>query len=197
MATVARRRPGGARPNGPLLERDQIVEEATRLTAEAGLSSVSMRLLGDRLGVTSMAIYWYLKNRQELVDAIAEQVCSQIVADPMLPWDEWIRAVALSAHTVLSAHAGVPDHLLSAAPLPPSVLALSTGGVERLTEAGIPRATAVVALEVLGTFVAARAQLDAHRRLTGCTEGPTIDPDAVLHAGIDQAIEGLRGHAAS
>ena len=69
-----RRRPGGARPNGPLLELTQIVDVAAELTAEQGLDRVSMRQLGERLGVTSMAIYWYVENRAALIDALLERV---------------------------------------------------------------------------------------------------------------------------
>lgn len=197
MTTESKRRPGGARPNGPLLEREQIVDEATRLAAEHGLASVSMRQLGDRLGVTSMAIYWYLRNRGELIDAVAERVCSDISVPADLPWDAWLRARSLETHAILSRYAGVADHLLSAADMPPSMDAAIAEAVDRLADAGLSQEDATTAVAVIGTFVTGRAQIDAHRALTGATGPVGFDSDAILRRGIDQILDGIRPLARS
>ena len=192
MATESKRRPGGARPNGPLLERDQIVDEATRLTAESGLASVSMRQLGERLGVTSMAIYWYVRNRGELIDAITERACSDISVPVDLAWDESLRCRSLETHATLVRYPGVADHLLSGADLPPSMAADIDGAVALLRDAGLAHDEATTAVAVIGTFVLGRAQIDAHRRLLGTTGPDGFDSATILRRGIDQIIEGIR-----
>lgn len=192
MTTESKRRPGGARPNGPLLERDQIIDEATRLAAENGLASVSMRQLGDRLGVTSMAIYWYIRNRSELIDAVAEHVCAEIATPTDLPWDETLRMRSLATHATLARYAGVADHLLSAAEMPPSMSRAIAASVDELRAAGLDDDDAATAVAVIGTFVLGRAQIDAHRRLTGATGLEGFDSDTILRRGIDQIIEGIR-----
>ena len=158
-----RRRPGGARPNGPLLELTQIVDVAAELTAEQGLDRVSMRQLGERLGVTSMAIYWYVENRAALIDALLERVCSMIpIPDASLPWDRWLTQAATDSHRVLSRYPGLADELLTNDRRPPSLAALAETARQRLGEAGMGEPDASVSLSVLGTFVTARAQVDAH-----------------------------------
>ena len=95
-----RRKPGGARPDGPLLEREQIVKAALELTRRHGLDGMSMRKLGQELGVTSMAIYWYFKGRDELVEAITDSVLGAIElpeADDQ-PWMERLRLFARAVH---------------------------------------------------------------------------------------------------
>lgn len=197
--TRTRRRPGGARPNGPLLEREQIVDVAVQLTAERGLDRVSMRQLGDRLGVTSMAIYWYVENRRALVAAVAEQVISMIsVPDDDPTWDEWLTRVSLECHDVLRRHPGVADELLSTSLRPPSIEALSVAARAQLAAAGLDEDDAATELAVLGTFVLARAQVDAHIELSGGSPDGDDDsllrprPSAVLACGIDHIIEGIR-----
>lgn len=192
MVTESKRRPGGARPNGPLLERDQIVDEATRLAGESGLASVSMRQLGERLGVTSMAIYWYIRNRNELIDAIAESVCSEVSVAGELAWDEWLRCRSLETHAALVRYPGVADHLLSGADLPPSMAASLDDAVRQLCDAGVASDEATTAVAVIGTFVLGRAQIDAHRRLRGAPAPEGFDSVTILCHGVDQIIEGIR-----
>lgn len=197
MATQSKRRPGGARPNGPLLEREQIIDEATRLAADSGLAGVSMRQLGDRLGVTSMAIYWYVRNRSELVDAVAERVCSEIAVDDTLPWYEWLSELAFATHEMLSRYAGVADHILSATEMPPSMAAHTAAAVARLRAAGMSPNDAATAVAVIGTFVIARAQIDAHRRLSRVAPLDGFDSETILRRGVTQIIDGIRPLATS
>lgn len=192
MAATTKRRPGGPRPNGPLLERDQIINEAAEIAREVGLANLSMRLLGERLGVTSMAIYWYVRNRGELVAALAEQVYDTIPRPTdSLPWDEWLRTSALATHTALSQYAGLPDYLMSAVDPPEAAHAQFTRSVEKLVAAGLPDDAAAESVAVLGTFVLARAQLDAHRTAAGMTSPIGLDPQRVLMAGIEQLIDAV------
>ena len=192
MTATTKRRPGGPRPNGPLLEREQIISEAANLAREVGLANLSMRLLGDRLGVTSMAIYWYISNRGELVAAIAEQVCGSIPEpDPDLPWDDWTRASSLQIHATLAQYPGLTDYLMSAVEPPEALRTRFLASVQKLVEAGLSEEDAGDSVTVLGTFVLARAQLDAHRTAAGMAPPTQIDPDRVLNSGIDHMIDAV------
>jgi TetR/AcrR family tetracycline transcriptional repressor len=41
---------------------------------EVGIDGLTVRLLAGRLGVKSPALYWHLRNKQELLDAMADFV---------------------------------------------------------------------------------------------------------------------------
>src|SRR5579859_157579 len=56
------------------LERERIVETALELLAEVGFSGLTLRRLAARLGVQAAALYWYFKNKQDLIDAMATRI---------------------------------------------------------------------------------------------------------------------------
>lgn len=56
------------------LTRDGIVRAALRLVTEEGLAKLTMRRLGTELGVEGMALYHHFRNKDELLQALAESV---------------------------------------------------------------------------------------------------------------------------
>jgi AcrR family transcriptional regulator len=167
MGVEQRRRPGGARPDGPLLERDQIVAAALTLTKRHGLGGMSMRKLGDELGVTSMAIYWYFKGKDELVDAITDSVLSEVELPDAgdKPWDERLRLIAWAVHDVLVQYPGIADQLLTYQNFPPSAVPLVDASVSTLMEAGFEERRAASAFNVLSSYVVTRSHFEAYQQL--------------------------------
>ena len=85
---AARKRRAAA---GIPLQREHIVSTALALVDREGLKALSMRRLGEELGVDPMAVYYYLPNKQALLDAIVEAVMASIdlsVDDPAKPPEE-------------------------------------------------------------------------------------------------------------
>jgi AcrR family transcriptional regulator len=79
------------------LDRATVVEAARSLLDEEGLSGFSMTRLGDRLGVTAMALYRHVKDRAELETAVVELVLSDLTldddsADAVAIWMRRVRA---------------------------------------------------------------------------------------------------------
>jgi TetR/AcrR family tetracycline transcriptional repressor len=171
-----RRKPGGARPDGPLLEREQIIAAGLELTRRHGLDGMSMRKLGQELGVTSMAIYWYFKGRDELVEAITDSVLASIELPPDdgAAWDERLRRFAWAVHDVLVEYPGIADELLTHQNYPPSAVPLVEYSVAVLREAGFDELNASTAFNVLTGFVVGRAHFEAYQRLVDAqSEGPS------------------------
>lgn len=174
-AKQTRRRPGGARPDGPLLEQSQIIEAALALTRRRGLDGMSMRKLGDELGVTSMAIYWYFANKDELVDAVINEVFARIeLPDTEQPsWQEQLRQLAWAVHEVLVSYPGVADQILTYQNYPPSAVPLVEYGVAALRRAGFGELEAAEAFNVLASVVVTQSHFQAYQRLAvGRPEGP-------------------------
>ena len=62
-------------PKGrPSLTRERVVDAALDLIDEAGVEGVSMRKLGARLGVEAMTLYYYVPNKDALLDLVVERV---------------------------------------------------------------------------------------------------------------------------
>jgi AcrR family transcriptional regulator len=93
MKTQTRGRP---RADQPKLSRDQILDAALALLAEAGLSALTMRSLARRLGVDPMAVYHYFADKDALLTAAAERSFSSL--RPRMPaagdWRARLRALA-------------------------------------------------------------------------------------------------------
>ncbi|AUX40012.1 TetR family transcriptional regulator [Sorangium cellulosum] len=54
------------------LRREQVVATALRLLNDVGLDALTMRRLGQELNVQAATLYWHIKNKEELLDAMAE-----------------------------------------------------------------------------------------------------------------------------
>ncbi|MFN2539718.1 MAG: TetR/AcrR family transcriptional regulator, partial [Mycobacteriales bacterium] len=58
----------------PSLSREQVVTAALDVMAGEGLAAVSFRSVGSRLGVNPMALYSYIRGKDELLAAMYDQV---------------------------------------------------------------------------------------------------------------------------
>ena len=56
------------------LTREAVVAAAVALADEEGLDGVSLRRLGDRLDVSAMAPYRHVRGKDDLLDAMAEEL---------------------------------------------------------------------------------------------------------------------------
>jgi TetR/AcrR family tetracycline transcriptional repressor len=77
------------------LSPEVIAQAALRLLNEVGLDGLTMRLVAKELGVQASALYWHLKNKQELLDAMATVMFVEANANAESPrrgvsWQDWI-----------------------------------------------------------------------------------------------------------
>lgn len=84
------------------LSKDAVVEAALALADEEGLEAVTFRGLGDRLGVTAMALYRHVRDKDDLLDAMAERLCAELdLPDASTGWWEGLAELARSLRVVL------------------------------------------------------------------------------------------------
>ena len=93
-----------ARGRAPL-SRERVLQTAFRLADEGGLSSLTMRRLGQELGVEGMAMYYYFASRDEIVDGIVDLVFAEIdLPSDDGDWKAAMRRRAISLRDVLLRH---------------------------------------------------------------------------------------------
>ncbi|WP_086818582.1 TetR/AcrR family transcriptional regulator C-terminal domain-containing protein [Allokutzneria sp. NRRL B-24872] len=91
----------------PGLTREVLIETALRLLDEVGLDGLTVRRLAAELGVQSPALYWHVKNKQELLDGMADAI---VLAAGMGPpredesWQDWLLRRCRSYRRSLLAH---------------------------------------------------------------------------------------------
>jgi len=94
--TTARREP---------LRRGQVLSAAVALADQGGIGAVSMRKLGQVLGVEAMSLYNHVANKNDLLDGMIDIVFSEIgLPAGDTGWKPAMRQRAISAREVLGRH---------------------------------------------------------------------------------------------
>jgi TetR/AcrR family tetracycline transcriptional repressor len=90
------------------LSRDAIVERALHIADAETLEAVTIRRLGQEFGVTPMALYWHVKNKDELLDAMGDALFAGLSYDagPDASWDQQLAAVVRALVDALRRHPG-------------------------------------------------------------------------------------------
>jgi AcrR family transcriptional regulator len=91
------------------LTKERVLEKAIALADKDGIETLSMRRLGQALGVEAMSLYNHVANKGELVAAMVDRIVEAFeLPDDEPRWDEAIRRCAVTAHDLLIAHPWAP-----------------------------------------------------------------------------------------
>ncbi len=100
MTTKAR-----GRPRRHTLNRERVLETAVAFADERGLEELSMRKLGQELGVEAMSLYNHVADKDDLLDGIVDVVARELERpDPALPWRAALRRCSVRSREVLLRH---------------------------------------------------------------------------------------------
>jgi AcrR family transcriptional regulator len=87
------------------LSRDQVLRAAVILADEGGIGALSMRKLGQALGVEAMSLYNHVAGKEGLLDGMIDIVFGEIgLPDGGEGWRQAMRRRAISAREVLGRH---------------------------------------------------------------------------------------------
>jgi AcrR family transcriptional regulator len=87
------------------LSRERVLQTALKLADQGGLESLSMRKLGQDLGVEAMALYYHFASKDEVLDGIVDLVFSEVdLPSPDVDWKAAMRRRAISLRDVLARH---------------------------------------------------------------------------------------------
>jgi AcrR family transcriptional regulator len=87
------------------LTRDRVLAAAMKLADGGGIEALSMRKLGQALGVEAMAVYYHFANKERVLDGIVDLVFGEI--DVPVAGDDWkaaMRRRAISVRDALLRH---------------------------------------------------------------------------------------------
>jgi TetR/AcrR family transcriptional regulator, tetracycline repressor protein len=138
------------------LNRDAVIERAMTLADVEGLDAVTIRRLGQEFGVTPMALYWHVKNKDELLDAMGDALYADlhVPAADDAPWPERLRAVLEQLVAALRRHPGSLSLAYRRVLTSPAGLAVTEYALALLVEAGFDiRQAAELATSALQTAI--------------------------------------------
>ncbi len=98
--------PSQARPLG----RQRILDAAVAFIDDNGLAGLTMRRLGEQLGVEAMALYRYVQGKDELLDGVVEVLVDgmrdddHVIEAPQDGWQDFVQRLAHGVRRVALAH---------------------------------------------------------------------------------------------
>ena len=136
------------------LSRDQVLKTAIKFADRHGIESLSMRKLGQLLGVEAMSLYNHVSNKDDILDGIVDIVAGEIEV-PIIggDWEKAMRRRAVSAHEVLMRHPWATMLIVSRANVGPAMLRYVDSTIGCLVEAGFSYATADHAWNAIDSYV--------------------------------------------
>jgi AcrR family transcriptional regulator len=80
------------------LSRERVLRCALDLADESGIASLTIRSLANSMGTKPMSLYYYVANKDEILDGIVDMVFDEI--EPPSPVGEWRDQMHRRAHAV-------------------------------------------------------------------------------------------------
>ncbi len=96
-----------ASDEGSALSREVVVEAALAMLGDQGADALSMRGLADRLGVKASSLYWHLRDKEQLLELLAEAIVDRIDV-PLRPAD-WRKQAEVTATSLTKELYGLRD----------------------------------------------------------------------------------------
>jgi len=87
------------------LSRDRVLDVAVAFADERGIGSLTMRKLGEELGVEAMSLYNHVANKHDLLDGMVDLVFGEIdLPSDRSDWKTAMRERATSVRAALTRH---------------------------------------------------------------------------------------------
>ncbi len=136
-----------ARPKVPLISRRKALEAALEIVDTEGLGALSIRRLGEALGVNGASLYHHFENKDEILIGVTQLALAD-VATPRddESWREWLPRNTARTREALVRHPELIPIMLRRAPLGIG-LAEVEASVGRLRSEGVPLAMIVPLME--------------------------------------------------
>jgi AcrR family transcriptional regulator len=163
----------------PGLTREAVVARALEIGNAEGLEAVSLRRIAQEFGVTPMALYRHVRDKQDLINAMTEAVLEGIDATvglrPEMTWTERMRLYIDNYKEQMDARPlALPLSIAYNAEGPPSFWKVLEDLLAILLDAGFERREAIVLIRMISNLLAGYLLL--------LQQGPSPDTMRLLDA---------------
>jgi AcrR family transcriptional regulator len=119
------------------LSRDRVLHAAISFVDEGGIGSLSMRKLGQALGVEAMSLYNHVANKDDILDGIVDLVMNEVeLPSAEEDWEAAMRKCAISAHETFVRHPWACNLIMSSTGVRPARMRYMDSLLGRLRESG-------------------------------------------------------------
>ena len=176
----------------PVLSEQALIDAGLHIAQEHGFEGLTMALVADELGMSTMAAYNYVPTKQALLGLVAQAVLAGVeVPDRSAgTWEERLRILASELRNSLRRFPGVIDALRGVQDDHESDR-LARGVIEILRDAGFDRRESRLAFVTFYTYMIGQTRLEDPRSPVSPQPEMPLDPDKVFDYGYETMIEGL------
>ena len=136
------------------LSKERVLHAAVTLAARDGIESLTMRKLADELGAGAMSLYYYVPNKEQLLDGMIDIVFSEIeLPSTGIDWKTAMRQRAISTREVLNRHRWAVGLMESRLTPGPASLRLHNAVLGCLREAGFSIEMTIQAYSVQDAYI--------------------------------------------
>jgi TetR/AcrR family transcriptional regulator, tetracycline repressor protein len=142
--------------NRPTLDRSTVVRAALELLKRVGLDGLTTRRLAAELGVKSPALYWHFRNKQELLDAMADAMVAGAGMGPPHSgesWQVWLARRARAYRASLLAYRDSARIVTAAQTLSPGTIQSFNEELQAMVELGFDPVQALRTITALTNYV--------------------------------------------
>jgi AcrR family transcriptional regulator len=139
------------------LSRGRVLHAAIQLADAAGIESLSMRKLGQELGVEAMSLYNHVASKEDVLDGMVDIVVGEIntvvgeIDVPSADWKPALRRRILSAREILLRHPWAPGVIESRSNISPLMMRYFDSVIGLFMEAGFSVDLTHHAMHALGS----------------------------------------------
>jgi AcrR family transcriptional regulator len=159
------------------LSKERVLRSALKVADRDGIQAVSMRRLGQELGVEAMSLYNHVRNKEEILDGLVDVMFSEIdTPSGDVDWVTAMRRRAISARQVLKRHPWALGLMESRSRPGPANLRHHDSVLAALRKAGFSVEMAAHAYSLLDSYIYGftlnelSLPLDTHEAVAGVAE---------------------------
>jgi AcrR family transcriptional regulator len=166
------------------LSRERVLSAAVAFADENGIASLSMRKLGEAVGVEAMSLYNHLANKEELLDGMVDLVFAEIdLPEGGTDWKTQMRERAESARQALRRHPWAINLMSTRTSPGPATLRHHNAVIGSLRRGGLSIQMAAHAFSALDSYIYGFALQEATLPL-GETEEETLEVAQMMMAQV-------------
>jgi AcrR family transcriptional regulator len=147
------------RPAKALLSEDVILDTAMRILREEGLEAVTMRRLASELDTGPASLYVYIRNRDELLNALFDRIGGMVELETPDParWREQLHRLVDGLLAVMEEHRGIARVAVANVPTGENALRTADNLMGLLLAGGVRPRDAAWACDILPLITTAAA----------------------------------------
>ncbi|WP_027346135.1 TetR/AcrR family transcriptional regulator [Hamadaea tsunoensis] len=174
-----------------------ILDAALALADERGLTAVTMRALAQRLGVTPMALYPHVGDKDGLLDGLVDRLLAELLpaAATEGPPAERLKALGRASRALAQRHPSAYALLLARPSVTPDAVRVVDALYGALSELGVPDAEVPRVERLISTFVLGYATSEVNGRFAAGRVNPRAQraqfgPDEVpAHRALAEVLD--------